>query len=135
LKDEPNITLQKVRDAVIAVRKKKLPDPAVIGNAGSFFKNPIISAKVFATLQAAHPTIAFYAMPNDFVKLAAGWLIEKAGWKGYRRGDVGVHPSQALVLVNYGDATGSEIAQLARDIQTSVLKTFGVALQPEVNMI
>jgi len=128
----PNLT--DVRDAVVAIRKQKLPDPVEIGNAGSFFKNPIISRDVFDALYANFPDAVFFK-EGDSYKLAAGWLIEKAGWKGYREGDAGVHPKQALVLVNYGKASGSQILQLAEKIVESIEQKFAITLQMEVNII
>jgi UDP-N-acetylmuramate dehydrogenase len=135
LSDDKIITLQKVRDAIISIRKAKLPDPAIIGNAGSFFKNPVISASKADYLKQEFPAIVMYPIGDGSQKLAAGWLIDKAGWKGFRRGDAGVHPTQALVLVNYGHATGNEILALAHEIQESVLKLFGVEISPEVRIV
>jgi len=135
LNDETIITLQKVRDVIISIRKTKLPDPSIIGNAGSFFKNPVISALKADCLKQEFPAIVMYPVNDGSQKLAAGWLIDKAGWKGFRRGDAGVHPTQALVLVNYGHATGNEILALAHEIQTSVLKLFGVEISPEVRIV
>jgi UDP-N-acetylmuramate dehydrogenase len=127
-------TVRDVSNAVINIRRSKLPDPAVIGNAGSFFKNPEISLEVFQKLQSAYPGIPGYSLENG-IKLAAGWLIEQCGWKGYRRGDAGCHAKQALVLVNYGNASGEEIYALSTDILHSVKEKFGVELEREVNMI
>ena len=124
-----------VAEAVMHIRRSKLPDPAELGNAGSFFKNPVVSAETHATLKAKHPDIAAYPLEDGTVKLAAGWLIDRAGWKGHRRGTHGVHDRQALVLVNLGGATGSEILQLASDIQADVRKRFGVDLEREVNAV
>ncbi len=121
--------------AVIRIRSSKLPNPAEIGNAGSFFKNPVVEAAHFAQLQLQYPNIVGYPQANGSVKLAAGWLIETAGWKGVRRGDAGCHAKQALVLVNYGKATGSEIWQLSEDIVLSVEEKFGVRLEREVNVL
>ncbi|GAB3010327.1 UDP-N-acetylmuramate dehydrogenase [Niabella terrae] len=129
------LTIRAIAQAVIAIRSAKLPDPAKIGNAGSFFKNPSVSASVFEALQAEFPGIVGYANPEGTVKLAAGWLIEQAGWKGYRKGDAGVHEKQALVLVNYGGATGIEILELCQQVQEAVLQKFGVSLSPEVNIV
>jgi UDP-N-acetylmuramate dehydrogenase len=112
-----------------------LPDPAVIGNAGSLFKNPEIAANDFEILKQNFPTIVGYKLPNGNVKLAAGWLIEQCGWKGYRNGDAGCHAKQALVLVNYGNATGAEIYALSTSIINSVAEKFGVVLEREVNII
>lgn len=128
------LSIKAVSDAVIAIRRSKLPDPAVTGNAGSFFKNPVISAEKHQTLKAEFPGLVSYAAGSDY-KLAAGWLIEQCGWKGFRRGDAGVHPLQALVLVNYGSAKGSEIFDLSSEILESVKQKFGVDLEREVNII
>lgn len=118
-------------DAVVAIRRRKLPDPQVTGNAGSFFKNPVVSADVYARLHARHPGLPGYVQPDGGVKLAAGWLIDRCGWKGKSMGRAGVHERQALVLVNRGGATGQEILALARAIIDSVRQTFGVTLAPE----
>jgi len=124
-----------VAEAVMRIRQSKLPDPAVIGNAGSFFKNPTLSPEAFAIIQEQHPEIVHYVLGDGNVKLAAGWLIDQAGWKGHRREHCGVHDRQALVLVNYGGATGAEIWSLASDIMADVERKFGVRLEPEVNQI
>ena len=126
------LTAARVADAVMAVRRVRLPDPAVLGNAGSFFKNPVVSAEQALRLQQAHPTMPVYPQPNGEVKLAAGWLIEQAGMKGVRRGQAGTHQHQALVLVNYGGASGAELWALAREVQAAVREKFAVALEPEV---
>lgn len=126
-------TIQDVSNAVIEIRKKKLPDPAVIGNSGSFFKNPLIDAADFERLQKLYPDIVFYKQTNGAYKIPAGWLIEKAGWKGKRVGAVGCHEKQALVLVNYGGGTGIDIRNLANQIQVDILNRFGIGLTPEVN--
>ena len=128
-------TIKAISQAVINIRSSKLPDPAVIGNAGSFFKNPEITNDIFSTLKNNFPGIVGYSLPNGHTKLAAGWLIEQSGWKGYRKGDAGCHAKQALVLVNYGHASGNEIFSLSEDIISSVNKKFGVMLQREVNII
>ncbi|MEP6750928.1 MAG: UDP-N-acetylmuramate dehydrogenase, partial [Bacteroidota bacterium] len=120
------LSIKSVSDAVIRIRSSKLPDPAVTGNAGSFFKNPEISAERFQLLKNQFPLIVGYPQPNRTVKLAAGWLIEQCGWKGYRKGDAGCHPKQALVLVNYGHASGNEIYNLSTEILESVKEKFGV---------
>lgn len=124
-----------VAAAVIRIRRSKLPDPAVLGNAGSFFKNPVLSPAAFAALHAAHPEVPHWPAADGTVKVAAGWLIEQAGWKGHDRGTHGVHDRQALVLVHRGGATGADIWQLAQDILASVRERFGVELEPEVNQI
>lgn len=129
------LSVKAISDAVISIRKSKLPDPNVLGNAGSFFKNPEIPLSQFELLKQNHPTIVGYPTMPGFVKVAAGWLIEQCGWKGKVVGRTGSHKDQALVLVNYGGAEGQEIWQLAMDIQASVLAKFGVTIQPEVNVI
>lgn len=128
-------TLEAVAAAIIRIRTAKLPDPAVLGNAGSFFKNPVIPAARFQDLAAAHPAIPHYPQPDGTQKIPAAWLIEQCGWKGRVVGRAGVHDRQALVLVNRGGATGAEIYQLALDIAASVRARFGVDLVPEVNLI
>jgi UDP-N-acetylmuramate dehydrogenase len=127
-------TIQDISKAVIAIRRSKLPDPAVIGNAGSFFKNPVVDQAKFLSLSAKYPDMPAYPHGDQSVKLAAGWLIEQCGWKGYRKGDAGVHKDQALVLVNYGKASGGDILELAEKILTSVKKKFDVTLETEVNI-
>ena len=128
-------TLKNISDAVIAIRKSKLPDPKEIGNSGSFFKNPVISKALFAALLKEHPNLPSYPVSDTQVKVPAGWLVEQIGFKGKRFGDAGVHTKQALVLVNYGNATGLEIYQLAKKIQKTVFSTFGISLEIEVNVI
>ena len=126
---------QQVFDWVCAIRRAKLPDPAVIGNAGSFFKNPIIDILLVEQLLAIYPNMPNYTSNEGQSKLAAAWLIDQCGWKGIRRGDAGVHEKQALVLVNYGNATGKEIYDLSEEIKQSVQDKFGVELEREVNVI
>jgi UDP-N-acetylmuramate dehydrogenase len=127
-------SVKSVAQAVINIRRSKLPDPKEIGNAGSFFKNPVVSEMQFKELKARYPEIPAYPAENGS-KLAAGWLIEQCGWKGYRKGDAGVHARQALVLVNYGNASGKEIYGLALRIIESVKEKFNVMLEPEVTVI
>ena len=128
-------TLKDVSNAVIAIRQSKLPDPKELGNSGSFFKNPIISKSDYDTIHELHPEMPHYVISETQVKVPAGWLIEKAGFKGKRFGDAGIHKNQALVLVNYGNATGQEILNVSKDIQATVLKEFGIAIEAEVNVI
>lgn len=129
-----HLTPQLVSDTVCAIRRSKLPDPGVIGNAGSFFWNPHIDQQQFLRLQQRYPELPGYA-DQDGVKIPAAWLIERAGWKGYREGDVGVHKDHALVLVNYGNATGAELVALSEKIQASVLDKFAIQLWPEVRIV
>lgn len=132
---EAERTHRDVSEAVIRIRQSKLPDPAQIGNAGSFFKNPTIPAEQAKALLATHPNMPNYPQPSGEVKLAAGWLIEQAGWKGHNRTTHGVHDRQALVLVHFGGATGKEVWDLALDVMASVKEQFGVSLEPEVNQV
>ena len=129
------ITLKNIRKTIISIRESKLPDPKITGNAGSFFMNPIISKEKFNSLQQHYPQIPHYFVSDTEEKIPAGWLIEQCGWKGKHVGNVGVHDKQALVLVNLGGASGSEIVHLAEQIQQSVNETFGIELKPEVNYI
>ncbi len=124
-----------VSKAVCNIRESKLPDPKILGNAGSFFKNPTVDQEIVDKLVETFPKMVFYPLGDQKVKLAAGWLIEQCGWKGFREGDAGVHEKQSLVLVNYGNATGSSILTLAHRIQNSVYERFGVKLEMEVNVI
>lgn len=127
--------IKDVSNAVIAIRKSKLPDPNDLGNSGSFFKNPIISSTHFKDLIKKFPSIKSYPVSDQEVKVPAGWLIESLGWKGKRVGNTGSHQNQALVLVNYGNATGSEVKKLAEDIKKSVWDTYQIQLETEVNII
>ncbi|WPP49025.1 UDP-N-acetylmuramate dehydrogenase [Catalinimonas niigatensis] len=127
--------IQEVSDAVIHIRQSKLPDPKEIGNAGSFFKNPVVEAGKFEDLQQQYPQMPGYNLPDGTVKVPAGWLIEQCGWKGKRVGNTGVHSKQALVLVNHGNAQGKEVWDLAMQIKASVWEKFGVEISPEVNII
>ncbi len=128
-------TLKNISDAVIAIRKSKLPDPKEIGNSGSFFKNPVISKELFLEIQKENPNIPNYPISQTQIKIPAGWLVEQSGFKGKRFGDAGVHEKQALVLVNYGNATGEEIHQLAKKIQATVFTNFQISLEIEVNVM
>ncbi|WP_299099239.1 UDP-N-acetylmuramate dehydrogenase [uncultured Winogradskyella sp.] len=130
-----NPTIKNISDAVIAIRQSKLPDPKEIGNSGSFFKNPIITAKEFAIIERNFPEVPSYKISEDAIKVPAGWLIEKAGFKGKRFNDYGVHNKQALVLVNYGNATGKEIFELALLIKKTVKRLFSITIETEVNII
>lgn len=129
---EPGI--KNVSDAVIEIRQSKLPDPHKLGNSGSFFKNPVVSMKTFTELQKQYPEMPFYILEDERVKIPAGWLIDRAGLKGYREGDAGVHKKQALVLVNYGNATGQEILSLSKKIQDKIYEMFNIEITPEVNI-
>ncbi|WP_418263765.1 UDP-N-acetylmuramate dehydrogenase [Flavobacterium faecale] len=130
-----NPTIKDVSNAVIAIRKSKLPDPKELGNSGSFFKNPIVSKTEFEKIHQKFPEMKFYDISETEVKVPAGWLIEQAGFKGKRFGDAGIHKNQALVLVNYGNATGQEILAVSKDIQQTILETFGIPIEAEVNVI
>lgn len=134
-KNISNPNISDISKAVIAIRESKLPNPAKIGNSGSFFKNPVVNKEKFNTFRLANPHAPFYKVNEQEYKIPAGWLIEQAGFKGFRQGDAGVHKNQALVLVNYGNAKGLEIWNLALQIQQKVKEKFNIELQPEVNII
>jgi len=131
--EDPGI--KEISEAVIAIRRSKLPDPREIGNSGSFFKNPVISTDHFTKIQAHYPKAPYYQVSGELIKVPAGWLVEQCGFKGKRFGDAGVHKDQALVLVNYCDASGDEILDLAKLIQATVAKEFDIELEMEVNII
>ncbi len=131
--DDPSI--RDISNAVIAIRQSKLPDPKVLGNSGSFFKNPVIDLNAFRKLKLNHPEAPYYEVSPTEVKIPAGWLIEHSGFKGKRFGEAGVHDRQALVLVNHGNASGSEIWNLAQEIQKKVKEDFDILIEPEVNVI
>ncbi|EKT3964802.1 UDP-N-acetylmuramate dehydrogenase [Flavobacterium psychrophilum] len=124
-----------VSNAIITIRQSKLPDPKVLGNSGSFFKNPIVLKSEFEPIHKKFPEMKFYEISDTQVKVPAGWLIEQAGFKGKRFGDAGIHKNQALVLVNYGNATGQEILNVSEDIQKTVFEMFGISIEAEVNVI
>ncbi|MEI9911421.1 MAG: UDP-N-acetylmuramate dehydrogenase [Bacteroidota bacterium] len=129
------LSIRAISNAVINIRSSKLPDPKEVGNAGSFFKNPSVEKDKYEQLKSEFPAIAGYENADGTLKLAAGWLIEQCGWKGYRQGDAGVHPKQALVLVNYNNASGYEVYELSERILQTVNEKFGVLLEREVNII
>ena len=129
------VSTESICKAVINIRTRKLPNPEVIGNIGSFFKNPVISTSEFLKIQKQYSEIVGYKVSDTETKVAAGWLIDQCGWKGYRKGDAGVHKNQALVLVNHGNATGEEIISLSKEIQQSVKDKFKIDIHPEVNII
>ena len=128
-------TLKDVSNAVIAIRQSKLPDPKELGNSGSFFKNPILLKKDFEKIHQQFPEMKYYEISESEVKVPAGWLIEQAGFKGKRFGDAGIHKNQALVLVNYGNATGKEILDVSKNIQETIFRIFGIHIDAEVNVI
>jgi UDP-N-acetylmuramate dehydrogenase len=130
-----NLSVKAVSDAVIQIRSSKLPDPAIIGNSGSFFKNPLISKQHFDKLILLEMNIPFYKIDEENYKVPAGWLIEQCGWKGFRKGDAGCYEKQSLVLVNYGNATGKEIYNLSEEIKISVKEKFDIELDREVNIL
>ncbi len=128
-------TITDISNAVIRIRQRKLPDPAILGNSGSFFKNPVVDKGKLAEIQKKYEQVPFYSISEKEVKIPAAWLIDTCGFKGMRVGDAGVHEHQALVLVNYGHASGKEILDLAKKIQTEVRDTFGISIEPEVNIL
>lgn len=134
-KNIQELSIRAISDAVIDIRSRKLPNPEVIGNAGSFFKNPSVDSGYFDALKKKYPAIPFFPGENGLIKIPAAWLIEQCGWKGKTLGNIGVHKHQALVLVNYGEGEGRKIWELAMDIQSSVREKFDILLHPEVNVI
>ncbi len=134
LKNKQNPSLKEISNAVIAIRNSKLPNPKDIGNSGSFFKNPVIDIQVFKEIQYKYPEIPSYPVSNQEIKIPAGWLIEKSGFKGKSFGNAGVHNQQALVLVNYGNATGKEVHEIAKKIQRKIKTDFNISLEIEVNV-
>ncbi len=134
-KNISNPSLKDISNAVIAIRQSKLPDPKELGNSGSFFKNPILLKSEFKKIQQQFPEMKYYDISETEVKVPAGWLIEQAGFKGKRFGDAGIHKNQALVLVNYGGATGQEILNVSKNIQETIFNTFGIHIEAEVNVI
>jgi len=135
LTDIENPSIKEISNAVISIRESKLPDPKKIGNSGSFFKNPVITKTVFKKIQLNYPDIPHYIINENEIKIPAGWLVEQCGFKGKRFGDAGVHEKQALVLVNYNNATGKEIYELAKKIQSTIKAEFNILLEIEVNII
>ncbi|MEX0617667.1 MAG: UDP-N-acetylmuramate dehydrogenase [Pseudohongiellaceae bacterium] len=135
--DPQSATPQQVAEAVCRVRRRKLPDPAKLGNAGSFFKNPVVAREVYQRLQSEYPQMPSFAIPGDDrrVKLPAGWMLERAGWKGVRMGTAGVHEEQALVIVNHGGATAEDVLELAAAMQADVQSRFGITLEREVQVV
>ena len=130
-----DVTLQKVRDSIIEIRKQKLPEPSEIGSAGSFFVNPVIDKSQYDKLKAQYPNIVSYEMPDNNVKLSAAWLIDNAGWHGKRVGGAAVYQKQCLVLINENNATPADVIELASQIKKSVFEKYGVEINPEVNYI
>ena len=135
LEKYPSLTLSVVRKVIIAIRESKLPDPKVMGNAGSFFMNPIVPKEELEALQQEYPRIPYYEMADGRVKIPAGWMIDQCGWKGKALGPAAVHDKQALVLVNRGGAKGSDIIALSDAVRASVREKFGIDIHPEVNFI
>ena len=131
-----DLSLEKIRNTIISIRKSKLPDPEIIGNAGSFFKNPIVSQDIFLKLKESYPEVPYFEIEKEnFYKIPAGWLIEKSGWKGKHLGRAGVHQQQALVLVNLGGATGQDVLKLSNEIEKDINQKFGIKIEKEVNII
>lgn len=135
LAKQPEVSLKAVREVIIEIRRSKLPDPEVLGNAGSFFMNPLVPAAQFEALRGQYPTMPHYPAGEELVKIPAGWMIEQCGWKGRALGPAAVHDKQALVLVNRGGATGADIVALSNAVREAVRQKFGVEIQPEVNFI
>lgn len=135
LEKYPTLTLDRVRKVIISIRESKLPDPKVMGNAGSFFMNPIVSREKWEALQQGYPKMPFYRLEDGRIKIPAGWMIDQCGWKGKALGPVAVHDKQALVLVNRGGAKGSDIIALSDAVRASVREKFGIDIHPEVNFI
>ncbi|MDP4207647.1 MAG: UDP-N-acetylmuramate dehydrogenase [Bacteroidota bacterium] len=135
LKKFPEVNLASIRQAIINIRERKLPAPEKFGNAGSFFKNPVVSMNIFNNIKAEYPNVPSYPVNEHNIKIPAAWLIQTCGWKGKREGNVGTHETQPLVIINYGGATGSEIFGFAQKIQQSVLSQMGIELEMEVNII
>ena len=133
--DQEGLSLARVRQAIIDTREAKLPDSAKIGSAGSFFMNPVVPRSKYEELAAEYPDMPHYPAPGDMVKLSAGWMIDRCGLKGYRRGAAGVYDKQALVLVNNGGATAGEVLEVAAEVINKVKEKFGVELHPEVQII
>ena len=135
LEKYPTVTLETVRRVIIAIREEKLPDPRVMGNAGSFFMNPIVSRIKFEALQEEYPHMPFYEIDADRIKIPAAWMIDQCGWKGKALGPAAVHDKQALVLVNRGGARGADVIALSDAVRASVREKFGIDIHPEVNFI
>ena len=135
LEKYPGVDLKILRQVIISIRESKLPDPKLLGNAGSFFMNPVVSREVFEVLRKQYPRMPFYEMGTDRIKIPAGWMIDQCGWKGKSLGPAAVHDKQALVLVNRGGATGADIVALSDAVRASVREKFGIDIHPEVNFI